>query len=400
MKGEKTKREAELAMILDRFLSRSQLSALAREQDINWFEDRSIINTEVTVEDRLSVMVEDVSTLQEDINSFESERPDFPGLKKPAFPWFFGEQYTVEWIDGRVRIAETETERLKELRKEIQKEVEEFYDEHGGEVLRSILDGIDMVSSIEVDVDTIGSDIPQNEGLVSDLCLITGVTMTDFDDGARIFSVAKEVAPVIKRRLDYLEFGAYSDESYTQTEDKEPREDTETKEVEPVVAKAYPYDSGRDIVRLGPDSLLCLKLSPGDIIEAEGTDKTAARIRRSDRVDWNEDIVRMDGFMRQNAGVDLGEKVTIRKAETTEADRVVLVPPEGANVDFGEGATGTVKERLIGDPLLRDDVVPIISSMDRRVSHSPGQAIPLIAAEAVPEGVVVVTEDTDVVLRE
>jgi len=138
MKGENTKREAELELILDRFLSRSQLSDLAMEQDINWFEDRSIINTEVTVENRLSVMVEDVSTLQEDINSFESEKPVFPGLEKPAFPWFLGEQYTVEWIDDRVRIIETETEKLKELRGEIQKEVEEFYDEHGGEVLRSI----------------------------------------------------------------------------------------------------------------------------------------------------------------------------------------------------------------------------------------------------------------------
>ena len=71
MKEEKTKREAELAMILDRFLSRSQLSALAMEQDTRWFEETSMINTEVIVEDRLSVMVENVSTSK---HSFEGSQ--------------------------------------------------------------------------------------------------------------------------------------------------------------------------------------------------------------------------------------------------------------------------------------------------------------------------------------
>jgi len=86
-------------------------------------------------------------------------------------------------------------------------------------------------------------------------------------------------------------------------------------EVQLEVAKAYPNDSGRGIARLDPDTLLHLKLSPGDIIEIEGAETTAAKVWRADRQDWNTDTVRVDGFTRQNADVGIGERVTIRKAE-------------------------------------------------------------------------------------
>ena len=95
-------------------------------------------------------------------------------------------------------------------------------------------------------------------------------------------------------------------------------------EVQLEVAKAYPNDSGRGIARLDPDTLLHLKLSPGDIIEIEGGDTTAAKVWRADRQDWNTDTVRIDGFTRQNADVGIGERVTIQKAEATKADKLVL----------------------------------------------------------------------------
>jgi len=171
-------------------------------------------------------------------------------------------------------------------------------------------------------------------------------------------------------------------------------------EVELEVAKAYPNDSGRGIARLDPDTLLHLKLSPGDIIEIEGADTTAAKVWRADRKDWNNDTIRIDGFTRQNAEVGIGERVTIRKAETTDADRVVLAPPEGASVQFGSDASGMVKRQVLKRPVVEGDVVPVMSSTNHPFMRSPGQAIPLIATQAEPEGTVMVTEDTEVVLRE
>ncbi len=171
-------------------------------------------------------------------------------------------------------------------------------------------------------------------------------------------------------------------------------------EVQLEVAKAYPNDSGRGIARLDPDTLLHLKLSPGDIIEIEGGDTTAAKVWRADRQDWNTDTVRVDGFTRQNADVGIGERVTIRKADATKADKLVLAPPEEASVQFGSDAAGMVKRQILKRPVVERDIVPVMSSTNHPFMRSPGQAIPLIAVETEPEGVCLITEDTDIELRE
>jgi transitional endoplasmic reticulum ATPase len=171
-------------------------------------------------------------------------------------------------------------------------------------------------------------------------------------------------------------------------------------EVQLEVAKAYPNDSGRGIARLDPDTLLHLKLSPGDIIEIEGSDTTAAKVWRADRQDWNTDTVRIDGFTRQNADVGIGERVTIRKAEAEKADKLVLAPPEEASVQFGSDAAGMVKRQILKRPVVERDIVPVMSSTNHPFMRSPGQAIPLIAVETEPEGVCLITEDTEVELRE
>jgi transitional endoplasmic reticulum ATPase len=171
-------------------------------------------------------------------------------------------------------------------------------------------------------------------------------------------------------------------------------------EVQLEVAKAYPNDSGRGIARLDPDTLLHLKLSPGDIIEIEGAETTAAKVWRADRQDWNTDTVRIDGFTRQNADVGIGERVSIRKAEAEKAEKLVLAPPEEASVQFGSDAAGMVKRQILKRPVVERDIVPVMSSTNHPFMRSPGQAIPLIAVETEPEGVCLITEDTDVELRE
>jgi transitional endoplasmic reticulum ATPase len=151
---------------------------------------------------------------------------------------------------------------------------------------------------------------------------------------------------------------------------------------------------------VSPDTLLHLKLSPGDIIEIEGADTTAAKVWRADRQDWNTDTVRVDGFTRQNADVSIGERVTIRKAETTKAEKLVLAPPEEASVQFGSDAAGMVKRQILKRPVVERDIVPVMSSTNHPFMRSPGQAIPLIAVNTEPDGVCLVTEDTEVELRE
>lgn len=166
------------------------------------------------------------------------------------------------------------------------------------------------------------------------------------------------------------------------------------------VEKPYPNDSGRGIARLDPDTLLHLKLSPGDIIEVNGFTSTLAKTWRADREDWNTDTIRIDGFIRNNAGVRVGQRVKISKAEVEKADTLTLAPPPEANVQFGKDAAGMVKRQLLKRPISEWDIVPVMSSTNHPFMRSPGQAIPLVATQIDPGDSAVVTEDTDVLLTE
>jgi transitional endoplasmic reticulum ATPase len=174
-------------------------------------------------------------------------------------------------------------------------------------------------------------------------------------------------------------------------------------EVQIKVEKAHPNDFGRGIVRLDPTTLLSLQLSPGDIVEIEGKRKTAAKVWRAERQDWGQGIVRIDGFIRQNAGVGIGERVTIRKADVETATKVILAPPEGVTMEFGDHISEIIKRNIMKRPLVEGDVIPIISSMTQPMSSQVGggQAIPLIAVEVEPtETIVIIGEFTEIELRQ
>jgi len=169
------------------------------------------------------------------------------------------------------------------------------------------------------------------------------------------------------------------------------------KEIQLKVAKAYPNDSARGIARLDPNALLTLRLSPGDIIEIEGRRTSAAKVWRADRQDWSQDYIRIDGFIRHNIGASIGDRVKIRKAKEGEALRVVLSPPSGTHTYYGEDAAEQIKRQTLKRPIVRGDVLPIMSSSGHPFIGRM-EAVPLVVADTDPEGVVVITERTEVSL--
>lgn len=180
------------------------------------------------------------------------------------------------------------------------------------------------------------------------------------------------------------------------------------KEIQLKVEKAYPIDLGRGIIRLDPATLLKLQLSPGDIVEITGKKKTTAKVWRADRQDWEQGIVRIDNFIRKNAGVSIGERIAIKKIEVPEAEKIILALPEGIieggclELHFGEHANEIIKRHILKRPVYRGDVIPIINTMSQPMKESmtTGQVIPLIAVETVPVNVIVlITDATQVELR-
>lgn len=168
------------------------------------------------------------------------------------------------------------------------------------------------------------------------------------------------------------------------------------------VAKAYPNDSGRGMARLSPHILMVLQLMPGDVVEIEGKKSTAAKVWRADRNDWEENIIRIDGFIRQNANVSIGDTVKIRKANVKMAERVVLAPSEGTSLQFSSDAEEMVKRQTMKRPISKGDIIPVMSTMAHPFLGRvvTGQAIPLIAIETEPEGIIIITDKTDIKLRE
>jgi len=165
------------------------------------------------------------------------------------------------------------------------------------------------------------------------------------------------------------------------------------------VEKAHPTDFGRGIIRLDPSTLLSLQASPGDIVEIRGKKRTCAKVWRADRQDWGHGIVRVDGFTRQNAGVGVGERVTLKKAEVSPAEKLVLAPPEGVALEFGDNTSAIIKHNILKRPVIMGDIIPIISSMTQPMAG--GQAIPLIAVETQPKDeILIISETTEVELRQ
>lgn len=160
------------------------------------------------------------------------------------------------------------------------------------------------------------------------------------------------------------------------------------------VAKAIPSDVGHGRARVPFDNDLNLK--PGDIVEITGEQKTAAIVWRCRPEDANLGIIRVDGIIRKNAGVSLGDKVTIRKVETQPCQKLILSPvmAKQQKVRFGPGIEGFARRGLNKRPVVSGDRIFI-----------PGmtlfaEALPFQIVQTMPKGIVQVLPDTEIVIKE
>jgi transitional endoplasmic reticulum ATPase len=170
------------------------------------------------------------------------------------------------------------------------------------------------------------------------------------------------------------------------------------------VNQAYPSDSGRGIARLDPDTMMRLQISPGDIIEIEGKRATVAKVWRAPKRDWGKNIIRVDRFIRENAGVGVGDMVKVRKVEYQPARMVIFAPLKKMEfriygVDIGE----YLKHQFLKRPIVEGDLVPLVgapalSGFGRY--NQQNQAIVFVAVKTEPKGVVVIDEVTKVVYRD
>jgi transitional endoplasmic reticulum ATPase len=164
-------------------------------------------------------------------------------------------------------------------------------------------------------------------------------------------------------------------------------------EVQLRVDQAYPGDQGGGKARLDPETMLLLKISPGDLVVIEGKRRTVAKVWRSLVEDWNQRKLRIDNFTRLNAGVSVGDTVRVSTLSAeVEAKRVVLAPPEDLPKKIPIANNPHVLNGLIDFPVVKNDSIPIMLGLP----FIQPQIVAFKVVEIEPEEAVIITKNTAV----
>lgn len=155
-------------------------------------------------------------------------------------------------------------------------------------------------------------------------------------------------------------------------------------EVQLKVLDSRQRDMARGIARIDQRTMQKLGVSSGDVIEFSGKKRTSAIVWPAYSEDQDSSIMRIDGFLRKNAGVSINEYVVVRKAEVKNAMSIVLAPVDiRLNVD--EDFANFVKNRLMDRPFVEGDKTLVMML---------GHSVQFTVAKMQPRGIVKMTYGT------
>ncbi|HID73647.1 MAG TPA: AAA family ATPase, partial [Thermoplasmata archaeon] len=159
------------------------------------------------------------------------------------------------------------------------------------------------------------------------------------------------------------------------------------------VKEAHSADPGYSRARIDHDTREKMGIKLGDPIVIEGVRETSAVAYRLYPEEEGRGIIRMDGILRKNAGVSVDDTVTIRKADASDAVRVTLAfYQKSPDLEVDDEFIGYVSRNLLMRPMLKGDIMAVpISAFNARF-------LPFRVLETEPEGVVVVTKGTELVI--
>ncbi len=143
---------------------------------------------------------------------------------------------------------------------------------------------------------------------------------------------------------------------------------------------------GRGIALVDPKVMGEMKLTTGDVIEISGKKKSYVLLWSSQPEDSGKGLIRIDGYTRNNIGVGIDDKVTVRKVVLRQAEQVILAPTEELNI---VGLEEYLPELLEGRVVAKGDVVPI---------NIMGKKIGFVITGTTPSDAVLVDIGTEFVI--
>jgi transitional endoplasmic reticulum ATPase len=162
-----------------------------------------------------------------------------------------------------------------------------------------------------------------------------------------------------------------------------------TEEMNLRVAEAYHKDVGRGIARIDTRLMQQMELVSGDIIEISGKAKTYAIVWPNvEHGPGKENWIRIDGNLRSNSKVGIDDKVTIQKVQAKHAQRVTLAPSQSVRL---VGGAHYILRIIEGRPLNKGQQIRV---------ETVNNPLTFVVASTKPAGPVVVTKDTEIVIKE
>ncbi len=156
------------------------------------------------------------------------------------------------------------------------------------------------------------------------------------------------------------------------------------------VAEAKKYEAMRGKVRVPERVMRVLGVDPGDVIEISGRKTTVAIAWPAFPEDESEDIIRMDGIIRRNAGVSIGERVIVRPADAKPATLVKFsIGSPTIEINKSENSIRAVKKRLLDYAVMEGDLVPL---------QLLGHLALLYVVQTRPAGPVIITSRTRIAI--
>ena len=151
------------------------------------------------------------------------------------------------------------------------------------------------------------------------------------------------------------------------------------------VTEAPQNVAGRGIAVVDPEQVNKFGWRAGEVIEITGKKKAYALIWPGQMNDYGKGLIRIDGNLRNDAGVSLDDRVTVRRVEARSAEKLTLYPTEPLRIEGGEGY---LAQLLGGRVVSKGSVIPL-NIMGRRVD--------LIVTSAQPQAdAVIIDGDTEI----
>ncbi len=151
-------------------------------------------------------------------------------------------------------------------------------------------------------------------------------------------------------------------------------------EIELKVAELFVEDVGKGLARFDPADIKALGATLGDIVEIAGEQRTVARVSGIFPEHLGKKLIQIDGYARENARVQIGGTVKVKKAPRQTATSIVLTPADSDNWWPDENEVGYIGKILQGLAVIAGDKVniPLFGGKDRFFSvdgTSPAGAV-------------------------